>query len=86
LNIHAGNASITPAVTLALSKAFDTTPQLWINLQANYDLWIEKQGSKQVKPIVSNGKLLSSERNLQICRAIKPSSLSSLKQPISLPN
>ena len=31
--------SITPDMALRLSMAFDTTPELWINLQKNYDLW-----------------------------------------------
>ena len=31
--------SITPEMALRLSKAFDTTPELWLNLQKNYDLW-----------------------------------------------
>jgi addiction module HigA family antidote len=31
--------SITPDMALRLSKAFNTTPELWLNLQRNYDLW-----------------------------------------------
>jgi len=31
--------AITPDMALRLSRAFDTTPQLWLNLQRNYDLW-----------------------------------------------
>lgn len=31
--------SITPEMALRLSKAFDTTPELWLNLQKKYDLW-----------------------------------------------
>ncbi len=31
--------SITPDMALRLSKAFRTTPELWLNLQQNYDLW-----------------------------------------------
>lgn len=31
--------SITPGMALRLSKAFKTTPELWLNLQQNYDLW-----------------------------------------------
>ena len=34
-----GNGAITPDMALRLSRAFDTTPNLWINLQRNYDLW-----------------------------------------------
>ncbi len=31
--------SVTTDVALRLSRAFDTTPELWLNLQRNYDLW-----------------------------------------------
>ena len=30
---------VTPDMALRLSRAFSTTPELWINLQRNYDLW-----------------------------------------------
>jgi antitoxin HigA-1 len=33
------HASVTPDMALRLSKAFKTTPELWLNLQRNYDLW-----------------------------------------------
>ena len=33
------HASITPDMALRLSKAFKTTPELWLNIQRNYDLW-----------------------------------------------
>lgn len=33
------NGAITPDMALRLSRAFDTSPQLWVNLQRNYDLW-----------------------------------------------
>ncbi len=32
-------AGISPRMALKLSKAFDTTPQLWLNMQSDYDLW-----------------------------------------------
>ena len=32
-------AGISPAMAHRLSKAFDTTPEFWVNLQAQYDLW-----------------------------------------------
>jgi addiction module HigA family antidote len=67
--IRLGKADITPAIALALSEAFDTTPQLWTNLQTNYDLWVEEQHHKHIRPIVKNGELLPSERNLQIAAA-----------------
>ncbi|NGX47939.1 MAG: putative HTH-type transcriptional regulator YbaQ, partial [Chlamydiae bacterium] len=40
--IRSGRASITPTLAIFLAKAFDTTPQLWLNLQQTYDLWVEE--------------------------------------------
>lgn len=31
--------AVTPDMALRLSRAFGTTPELWLNLQKNYDLW-----------------------------------------------
>ena len=31
--------AITPEMALRLAQAYDTTPELWLNLQRNYDLW-----------------------------------------------
>ncbi|OQY59777.1 MAG: addiction module antidote protein, HigA family [Desulfobacteraceae bacterium 4572_88] len=31
--------SVTPEMALRLSQAFDTTPDLWLNLQRKHDLW-----------------------------------------------
>ena len=64
--IRTGKAGITPAIALSLAEAFDTTPQLWVNLQANYDLWVENQEHTRVRPIIRNGELLPSERNITI--------------------
>jgi addiction module HigA family antidote len=64
--IRTARASVTPAIALVLAEAFDTTPQLWLNLQTNYDLWIEEQDHKHIRPIVKNGELLPSERNIAI--------------------
>jgi addiction module HigA family antidote len=38
-----GKAGISPQMALKLAKAFDTTPQYWMNLQSNYDLWKASQ-------------------------------------------
>ncbi|MHB8810884.1 MAG: HigA family addiction module antitoxin [Desulfobulbaceae bacterium] len=46
--------AVTPDMALRLSRAFDTTPELWMNLQRNYDLWHAAHDStswKSVKPI-----------------------------------
>lgn len=48
--------SITPDMALRLSRAFDTTPELWLNLQKNYDLWQAEHTSsdwQSVKPLSS---------------------------------
>ena len=45
---------ITPDMALRLSQAFDTSPEFWLNLQKNYDLWQaehESKAWKMVKPI-----------------------------------
>ena len=34
-----GKAGISPEMAVRLSEAFDTTPDFWLTLQTNYDLW-----------------------------------------------
>lgn len=47
--------SVTPEMAMRLSKAMRTTPQLWLNLQANYDLWHlaheRKEVFAKIKPV-----------------------------------
>ena len=48
--------SITPDMALRLSKAFNTSAELWLNLQTNYDLWNAASNSKEwetIKTLVS---------------------------------
>ena len=40
---------LTPDMALRLSQAFKTTPELWINLQRNYDLWEAAHKSNEWK-------------------------------------
>ena len=40
--------SVTPEMAMRLSKAMKTSPQLWLNLQANYDLWHLAHERKEV--------------------------------------
>lgn len=50
--------AVTPEMALRLSKAFNTTPQLWLNLQQFYDLWHATNDStawQGVKAIAVNG-------------------------------
>lgn len=64
--IRAGKASVTPAMALSLSEAFDTTPQLWLNLQMNYDLWVKEHEHVSVKPILKNGMFLRIKQNIEL--------------------
>ena len=46
--------SVTPEMALRLSRAFDTTPDLWLNLQKKYDLWCaenQTDGWKEVQSL-----------------------------------
>jgi addiction module HigA family antidote len=45
------HGSITPDMALRLSKALKTTPELWLNLQQNYDLWQASHKSEDWKVI-----------------------------------
>ena len=37
-----GKRGITPQTAWLLSQALGTTPQFWVSLQGNYDLWISR--------------------------------------------
>lgn len=45
------HGSITLDMALRLSRALDTTPDLWLNLQKNYDLWHAEQNMKEWQKI-----------------------------------
>ena len=45
--------SITPDMALRLSKAFNTTPELWLNMQTNYDLWMAEKKSEEFTKVKS---------------------------------
>ena len=41
--------SITESIALDFADVFGTTPQFWLNLQLNYDLWHALQGHKKLR-------------------------------------
>lgn len=47
-----GKRGISLNVALDLSDTFSTTPDFWINLQLNYDLWNAKKQHHKIKPLV----------------------------------
>ena len=48
-----GHAGISPEMALRLSKLLSTSIEMWINIQAQYDMWeISKKAKKiKVKPL-----------------------------------
>lgn len=46
--------AVTPDMALRLSRAFETTPDFWLNLQKNFDLFLAEKSSTDwqlVKPL-----------------------------------
>jgi len=53
-----GRGAITPEMALRLSRAFNTSPELWLNMQMAYDLWQASHSStdwQNVKVINAEG-------------------------------
>jgi addiction module HigA family antidote len=46
-----GKRGITSEVALSLADAFGTSPDLWLNLQKNYDLWHAQKRHEKRKRI-----------------------------------
>jgi addiction module HigA family antidote len=42
-----GNSGVSAEMALRLSEAFRTSPELWLNMQTQYDLWQASQMRKQ---------------------------------------
>lgn len=51
-----GHVGVSAEMAIRLGKAFNTTPDLWLNMQHSYDLWQAKQRMKKeaakIKPFV----------------------------------
>jgi addiction module HigA family antidote len=47
-------APVTPDMAVRLAAVFATDPELWVNMQAQYDLWtVSKQARPKVKVLVT---------------------------------
>lgn len=44
-----GRSGISPEMALRLGKAFNTSPESWLNQQVQYDLWQAEQRSPNLK-------------------------------------
>ncbi|MCU1322429.1 MAG: putative counterpart of the neighbouring HigB-like protein [Acidobacteriaceae bacterium] len=42
-----GNSGVSAEMALRLSEAFRTSPELWLNMQTQYDLWQASQARKE---------------------------------------
>jgi addiction module HigA family antidote len=43
-----GHMGVSAEMAIRLSKALSTTPQLWMNMQQGYDLWMAEQKSENI--------------------------------------
>jgi len=43
-----GHVGISPDMALRLGKAFKTEPEMWVNMQKNYDMWHARLTSKKI--------------------------------------
>jgi addiction module HigA family antidote len=41
-----GRAPVTPDMAVRLAGVFGTEPEIWVNLQAQYDLWLVRQQAR----------------------------------------
>ena len=48
-NLVNGKAGISPEMAVRLSKAFGSSPEMWLRLQANYELAQVRQDAIEVK-------------------------------------
>ena len=44
-----GRAGISPEMALRLAKAFNTSPESWLNQQVQFDLWRARKAGKDIK-------------------------------------
>ena len=43
-----GRSGISPEMAIRLGKAFDTSPESWLNQQMQYDLWMAEQHASRL--------------------------------------
>lgn len=63
--IRTAKASISPKIAVRLAEAFETTPNLWLNLQQKYDIWVEENEKEHlpIQPISRHQRSISRRRN-----------------------
>lgn len=48
-NLVNGKAGISPEMAIRLSKAFGGSPEVWLRMQMEYDLWRVRQKADKIK-------------------------------------
>ncbi|UJB73235.1 HigA family addiction module antidote protein (plasmid) [Acaryochloris sp. 'Moss Beach'] len=43
--VVSGQSAVTPDMAIRLSKVLGGSPKSWLDMQANYDLWMAEQGN-----------------------------------------
>ncbi len=49
--VRTGSGRVTPEMALRLARLFRTTPDLWLNLQLKYDLWVAWKEHPEIRKI-----------------------------------
>jgi antitoxin HigA-1 len=63
-----GHQGMSAEMALRLAKAFNTTPELWLNMQRNYDLWKAGQKVKLAKVKLFHGVKFSPKKSASRAR------------------
>jgi addiction module HigA family antidote len=49
-----GNSGVSAEMALKLSEALGTSPELWLNMQTQFDLWqVSRRKRKRVAPLAA---------------------------------
>ncbi len=49
-----GNSGVSAEMALKLSEALGTSPELWLNMQTQFDLWqVSQQRRKKIAPLAA---------------------------------
>jgi antitoxin HigA-1 len=49
-----GNSGVSAEMALKLSEALGTSPELWLNMQTQFDLWqVSRHRRKRIAPLVA---------------------------------
>jgi addiction module HigA family antidote len=47
-----GHMGVSAEMAIRLSKALNTSPQLWLNMQQGYDLWVAEKRADEIHVVL----------------------------------